>query len=264
MSNARSFYKTLLLAGFFAVIASCSKDDNETPEADQKLTQTEVKTILEADDFSGSLDTIISEAYLYNGSSGKNANTECYVADYSDTGFTITFENCNVNGTDNVNGTLAVVYTSAEETSSFTATYSDFYFGDIKLSGTRSYTVGTNMNEGLISFTVVSDITVTLADESVITENGTKTFGLTIGASLETSTYSLEGNWTIEAGGHVYKVIVDTALQGNLSCKYITTGLMTVEKSGLIVSVDFGDGDCDDTATVKYPNGATEEISLKD
>lgn len=39
---------------------------------------------------------------------------------------------------------------------------------------------------------------------------------------------------------------------------------MTVAKNGLSISVDFGDDTCDDIATVIYPNGKVEEISLRD
>ncbi|MGI9552091.1 MAG: hypothetical protein ACR2MT_12890 [Aurantibacter sp.] len=264
MLRVRPIGKSILLFGAMAlVIISCSKDNSDPINEDQKLSQTEVKTILDSDDYSSSLDTIISDVYLNDSSSSKGSN-DCYVAEYTDTGFVIVFENCNVNGTDNVNGTLTAVYTSEGETVSFIVTWDDFYYGDIKLDGTRSYTLGANMDQSTISFSVTSDIDVTLADESVISENGTKTFALTVGNSLEDSVYTLEGNWTVEANGNTYKVIVSSSLHGNLACGYLNEGVMSVEKNGLVVTVDFGDGSCDDKASVKYPNGATEEVDLKD
>ena len=39
---------------------------------------------------------------------------------------------------------------------------------------------------------------------------------------------------------------------------------MELSKNGLEVNVDFGDGTCDDIALLVYPDGTTEEISLKD
>jgi len=265
MLSVRPFGKSILLFGAMAlVIISCSKDDSDPLTEDQKLSQTEVKTILDSDDYSSSLDTIISDVYMNDSTSGKSSSNECYVAEYTDTGFTIAFENCSVGDTDNVNGLLTAVYTSEGETISFVVTWTDFYYGDVKLDGTRGYTLGSNMDQNTISFTVTSDIDVTLADESVVSENGTKTFSLTFGDSFESSVYTIEGNWTVHADGHTYKVIVGTNLEGNLACGYLTNGLMTVEKSGLVVSIDFGDGTCDDNATVEYPNGATEDVSLKD
>ena len=38
---------------------------------------------------------------------------------------------------------------------------------------------------------------------------------------------------------------------------------MSLNKNGLNVTVDFGDGTCDDLATLTYPDGTMEEISLK-
>lgn len=253
----------LLFCAMALVISSCSKDDKDPIVEDQELSQTEVKTILDSDEYMKSFDTVISEAYLNNSSSGKSSNEECHVAEYTDTGFTITFDNCQLNGS-NANGTLSAVYTSDGDTISYTVTWDDFIYGDIKFNGTRSYVIGSNMNESSISFSVTSDITVTLADESVVSENGTKTVTLTIGDSLETTIFTLGGNWTVQADGNTYKVAVGTTLEGNLACGYLVEGIMTVEKNGLVVSVDLGDGECDDVATLEYPDGTKEEISLKD
>jgi hypothetical protein len=38
---------------------------------------------------------------------------------------------------------------------------------------------------------------------------------------------------------------------------------MTIDKNGLTIGVNFGDGTCDDIALVTYPNGVEEEITLK-
>jgi hypothetical protein len=57
---------------------------------------------------------------------------------------------------------------------------------------------------------------------------------------------------------------VNSALVCNFACSYLNIGSMTVAKNGLSISVDFGDDTCDDIATVIYPNGKVEEISLRD
>jgi len=264
MFSAKKIGKSLLLCCAMAlVISSCSKDDKDPVVEDQELSQTEVKTILDSDEYMKSFDSVISDAYLNNSSSGKSTNEDCHVAEYSDTGFTITFENCPLNGS-NANGTLSAVYTSEGDTISYTVTWDDFIYGDIKFNGTRSYVIGSNMNENSLSFSVTSDITVTLADESVVSESGTKTVTLTIGDSLETTVFTLAGSWTVMADGNTYKVGVGSTLEGNFACGYFVSGVMTVEKNGLVVGVDLGDGECDDVATIEYPDGTEEVISLKD
>lgn len=247
----------IALAGF----QSCSED--AMPGEGEKLTQAELQTILNTDEVAGAADTALAD--LFAGNTAKTATAkdgECYSAEYTETGFVATFNNCLLNGTDNANGTVTVTYEVGEEESSFTATYQDFYVGNIKINGTRTYEISAGSQENSVSFTVESDMTIEMEDESIISENGTKTFGITFGDELESTVFSLSGNWTVETEGNTYSVQTLEDLQGNATCEYLTTGSMTISKNGLAVTVDFGNGECDDVATIIYPNGATEEITL--
>ncbi|MGB5554112.1 MAG: hypothetical protein WBM83_05580 [Flavobacteriaceae bacterium] len=250
--------QVLMLVTISGVIVSCSTDD-EKLNSDEELSKTELKTILETDEIAGVADNVLSQLYMgKNNPSGKVE--ECYSATYTDTGFTAVFENCNLNGTQNVNGTLSVQYATEEGSAAFTATYTDFYVGTIKLNGSRGFVLTTDEDEGSISLTIASNMSVQMEDGSIVAESGTKTLVI----NLETAIFSITGNWTLEVDGDTYKVVVGTALSGNVGCDYLNKGSMTVEKNGLIVSVDFGDGTCDDIAQLTYPNGATEELTLKD
>ncbi|MFX0556986.1 hypothetical protein ACOCEA_09310 [Maribacter sp. CXY002] len=264
MKNVTTILKNLgVLALGLLVTYSCS-DDAET-ENEVQLTQTEVKAILEADDVSGAVDTVLSELYMNNGTTGKSSSAnDCYSAEYTDTGYVATFNNCVLNGTDNINGTLTVTYNLESETASYTANYVDFYVGEIKINGTRTYVLSGNSTQNSISFSVTSDMSLILEDGSEIAENGTKTFGITFGDSLETSTFTIDGSWVLFLDGNTYSVTVNSVLQGNFSCSYLNMGAMTVNKNGLAIDVDFGDGTCDDIATITYPNGVEEEITLRD
>ncbi len=269
MNRITKLNKSFILFGIIGLfLVGCSEEDSSINSNDEELTQSDLKVILETDDVSGVADSVISELYMNNDSSAKSSrsakSSECYEASYTDTGFTATFNNCVLNGTENVNGTLTVVYGVGEESASFTAEYNDFYVGNIKINGTRSFILDTNSEENSVAFTVTSDMNVVLADGDIIAENGTKTIALTFGDSLETSIFSIDGNWTLEVDGDTYKVAVGTILEGNLSCGYLTSGQMSVDKNGLMVMVGFGDGSCDDMATITYPNGATDDVSLKD
>ncbi|WP_339704498.1 hypothetical protein [uncultured Kriegella sp.] len=268
MNRITRMNKSFILFGILGLFLVSCTDDEKSINSDEELTQSDLKIILETDDISGIADSVISELYMNNGSSAKSAKSaklsDCYEATYSDTGFSATFNNCVLNGTENVNGTLTVVYGIGEESTAYTATYNDFYVGDIKINGSRSFVMDASSEENSFVFTVTSDMTVVLGDESIIVENGIKTVGFTFGDSLETSIFSIDGNWTLKVEGDTYKVAVGTILEGNLSCSYLTSGQMSVDKNGLMVMVGFGDGSCDDMATITYPNGATEDISLKD
>ncbi len=243
-------------------IEGCSEDANSL-DVDQKLTQAELKTILETDDVTGAVDTVLAELYS-NAAAGKSTQktNDCYAVEYSQSGFVATFNNCVLNGTENINGSLTVTYINEGETVAFTAAYSDFYVGSIKVNGTKTFTISSDAEQGTLSFTVTSEMTVVMEDESEITEVGTKTFGFSFGENLENFSFSISGNWTITADGHTYSIETTQDLESGLGCEYVTSGSMDVAKNGLKVNVDFGDGECDNIATLTYPDGTTEEIEL--
>lgn len=245
------------------LFVGCSTDnENDMPEPGQELSQAELKTILETDKIAGAVDTVLAELYTNDNSSAKEG-AECYEAAYTETGYTATFNNCVLNGTENINGSLTVVYeVQTEQSAAFTATFTDFYVGEIKVNGTRSYSVSAGTEENSISFTIVSDMEVILADDSVISENGTKTLVLSFGDTLESGSIALSGSWTLEIDGTTYVVEVTEDLLGTFGCAHLVGGSMVVGKNGLSVTIDFGDGSCDAIATVLYPNGATEEVNL--
>lgn len=247
----------------FALIGFQSCSNDAKPGEGEAITQAELKTILTTDDIAGAADTTL--AGLFAGNTAKTSTAkdgECYSAEYTETGFVATFNNCVLNGTDNVNGTVTVTYEVGGETAAFIATYQDFYVGNIKINGTRTFEMSASSDQTSITFSVVSNMSVEMEDGSVISENGTKTFGITFGDSLESAIFTLSGSWTVEADGNTYAVETLEDLQGNASCQYMTTGTMVISKNGLAVTVDFGNGECDNTVTIIYPNGATEEMTL--
>lgn len=260
MKNLTSnLLKGLFLSSVLFMAYSCSNDDTTTEEA--TLTQTELKAVLETDDITGGIDLALYELSSNSGSTGKTLSSECYSAVYSDTGYIATFNNCVLNETENVNGTVAVTYDQQGETGSFTATYVDFYVGEIKVNGTRSFSLNTSSNDSAITFQVTSEMIVEMEDGSIISDSGIKSITI---AFNETATYSVEGSWTVIFEGNTYNVTVNNPLTSEITCTYVSSGDMDVSKNGLSVNVDFGDTTCDNVAMLTYPNGVEEEITLED
>lgn len=245
-------------------LQACSKDADELEiPQDARLSQAEFRAVMEADQRTGSADATLAEIYLAgNGMFGKTAFDGCYEAAYTDTGFTATFNNCLLNGTDNVNGTLVVVYHAGTETAGFTATYDGFYVGDVVLNGTRAFTLSAGAAQNSIGFEVVSEMNAGLADGTQITESGRKTVAITLGASLQDSTFTIEGSWNLTIGDTAYAADVTSPLTGNFACPHLVGGTMDLSKNGLKIAVDFGDGTCDGSVLITYPNGAREELEL--
>lgn len=253
---------TLVFMGI-ALLAFQSCSEDAMPGEGEALSATELEAIMTTDEIAGVADFAIAELYNSNTAKGATAaKDDCYSATYTDTGFEATFNNCVLNGTENVNGTVSVTYVAGGENASFTATYTDFYVGTIKINGTRTYSIIGNTDANSISLTVVSDMSVEMEDGSIISENGTKTLSISFGETLEDITITLGGTWTVEVDEDTYEVEILEDLQANATCEYATSGTMLVSKNGLAVTVDFGNGECDNVATLIYPNGATQEITL--
>ena len=111
---------------------------------------------------------------------------------------------------------------------------------------------------------MTSDMSVTLPDATVVSETGTKTIGIVFDELLENASLTIDGEWVVTVDGDTYSVNVTDLLETNIGCEYIAKGVMLLAKNGLQVSVDFGDGTCDDTAVLGYPDGTEEEFTLKD
>lgn len=259
------FNLKVALAGILALavfgLHSCSNDAEgvEIPEEAQ-LSQTEFQTIMETEQWTGAVDDVLTELFQNgNGTSGKFADDSCYQAAYTETGFTVVFGNCVLNQSENINGTLEVVY--SEGSNSFTATYKGFFVGLAEVNGTRAFTL-TESGENGFDFSVQSDMTVNLSDGRTIQESGTRTLSFQLGDTLADISFSISGSWELSVDETVYTVTVSSPVTGNLSCGYLVSGVMDISKNGLLVSVDFGDGSCDDVVTVIYPNGASEELTL--
>lgn len=246
------------------VIFSCSKDEKDTLEQDEQVSQTELKTILEIDDLSSVADQVVAD--LFNAAkSGETAKTiDCYDAIYTDTGFSVTFINCSIDDGDNVDGTLTVVYGQESDNHAFSVTYDNLKVGTATIDGTRTFTLVGDQQESSVAFIITSDMTLALGDGSEISEKGSKTFAFIFGETLAEGKLTIDGEWMVKANGNTYTVDVSQLLEANFGCEYIGKGLMALNKNGLQVSVDFGDSTCDDLASVIYPDGTKEEISLKD
>jgi hypothetical protein len=245
------------------LVFACSKDGENDQNQGTELTQTEVKTVLETNDVLSVADGVLTDLFQ-NGQSGKSAKAvDCYVAEYSETGFSVTFDDCSVDGSENLNGSITAEYETGEMSSSISVTFTELSIGGYVLSGTRTYTFSNDQSE-TVEYNVTSDMSVTLPDASVVSETGTKTIGLVFDESLESITLTIAGQWVVKVGGTTYSVSVSDLLETKLGCEYIAKGVLLLAKNGLQVSVDFGDGTCDDTAVLGYPDGTEEDISLND
>lgn len=260
----KGFLKPLLWAITLCLsISACSDDLGELNDQDSQLTSTEVKTILEANELSSLTDELLTDIFS-DSQTGKTAKRpECQQIETTNTVTTITFNGCTIDGSGAINGTITANYSIEEESTTISVTYSDFTIGAIEISGSKTFTFANEDEQEGFIFTVESDIQVVLADGKELSEKGTKIVGFLFD-SLEDQSLTLDGEWTITSDGNTYSAVVENQLKKSYPCAYTGEGLLLLSKNGLSVSVDFGDGVCDDVAMVNYPDGTTEQIALKD
>lgn len=264
----KRIYLITCLAALFALI-SCSEDsevmdeqiqeegqNNENSEEEGDFTSAETQSILEMDEMTSFFDVILSDLYFDNGMSNKS--NDCYSAEYFENGFVATFNNCVLNQTEDINGILNVSYGNGNSSSTYTATFSDFYIGTVKVTGTRSFTL-TETNQETITYEISSNINLEYEDGSVISESGTKMYSFMFEEGEDTL-WNLQGAWTYQEDGNTYTIGGNVSKP--LTCEYWTEGTMNISVNDLVVDIDFGDGTCDDEAVLTYPNGATQNINL--
>lgn len=264
LRTAKAF---VIMCSILASSYSCSEEAEKAFD-ELELNETDVSAVLNADDISGLTDSILTDVFTANSLSGKSSDANktdyCFETIFTDTGYTATFDNCSVDGAENVNGTIAVTFALVNNSITYNATYTNFSLGDISIEGTKDVIINSSSNDSEISLSITSNMTIVMEDGTIIKEAGTKTLAVAQGVSDETSTINLEGEWVLQIDNDIYAISIIDTLEGNLACDYLTTGLMSITKNGLSVKVNFGEGTCDDSAILIYPNGVEEEFTLED
>lgn len=246
-----------------ALMSSCSDDKDQLSDDDFALNTTDLQTVLETDAIIGAADNLLKSLFVQNGVTGKSNSNDCYTTEGTETGYILTFVTCNLDGQD-VRGIIEVAYDLESEIPSFTATYIDFYINDIEIDGTRVFLFDGETNGSNLTFSVTSDMDLVLADGTIATEQGTRFFGFIIANELADIAVTLNGDWNLTVGDNVYSAMIIDTLKTKLACDYISEGQLSLDKNGLTVLVDFGDGTCDASAILTYPDGVVQRISLVD
>ncbi|WP_378174361.1 hypothetical protein [Aquimarina sp. SS2-1] len=251
-----------VLASFF--IVSCSDDDSNN-NLSTDITQEDVMKSLEVEEISNFIDNLTLDNISTNRSSAeissKLGRPGCADFSVTDAGYTLTFTDCTTEDGETISGAINVSVVVENNSVSTSITFDNLTYAGNSINGSKSTSYSLNTTDGgNFVYTVTSDLAITLADGTTASEQGTKTYALT-GFDVDAS-YSLSGNWTVTLNADTYSLATDPALEGTVSCGYFTTGTLIMTKNALSASINYGDGTCDNKATVTYPDGTTEEIEL--
>ena len=258
------FLKFTAFILFVSVISSCSKDKDNLTMEESDLNAVTVKTIVNTTEVTGFADKILSNIYAFNASGKSAKGAECYTTVTSGQTSTITFTDCTVDGSEAVNGTLIAEYIIEGDALGLEVTYVDLSVGATQISGTRTMLFGVTDQMGQITININSDVQLTLEDGTLVYESGTRQVWFNDATDTMGQKISLAGAWNVTKNNTVYNVVITENLETELPCEYVSKGIMTITEGDDTASLNFGDGSCDDVALFTYPNGTTEEITLRD
>jgi hypothetical protein len=269
------FTSLLVVATVGLIFTGCKKDqpdeetDSATDNALSEGTYSDVKNIAdEAQDKNGIVN------YRFAGSNAILSACATVTYDTTVTPRVVTIDfgttGCLCKDQKTRKGKIIITYTGQFKDSGkvVTVSFSNYFVQGNRVEGSKTWTNKGRIG-GFITYDIVVDGRITKADGTVITWASTRRWQWTKG---ESTMGRIDDEYTILAGstsegthkngGH-YKATVTKDLVRRVSCHQFVSGVVEfTPDSKPTRTIDFGNGDCDDIATVSV-NGHSKTINLR-
>ena len=278
--NLKSIFcvKSLLLVGSFAVLVACKKENTIVNE-DPATASSAISTSANDDNLADAVFMDLKEVTDQTGLEAtlKGIDSTKYPCAKITTSVdtllktltaTIDFgsENCLCKDGKNRRGKIQVKITGNKNLVGSNVVYTvvDYFVNDNGVSGTKTLTV---IDDHSFRIVVVNG-KITKADGGVITWNTDRTRSMTAGKDtpldFTDDVFEVSGITSgINAAGNAYKFTTLTPLVKAIGCQWIKSGKLKIERAGkLDATIDYGNGTCDDQATVTI-GAKTIAITLK-
>lgn len=264
---------------FGLVMTSCQSEDSisdiNVSEVDLKSVETEA----EIDKVSDETSAIIEEVYLMEEfPATKSSATDRYLPDcvtitivlvQNMKTVTIDFgEGCELRNGNLVSGKIMLEYEKDPEAASkmISFEFDGFTFNEKSVEGEGSILRERSNDNGNPQSTKTANVTVTWPDGTFANKNGTKIRewieGQGTGAWGD-NVFLITGNWMFtKKNGTVLSAQIVEPLRRELACKFLVSGIVELSKNENMAVLNYGNGDCDDLATVSVNGGAEREIHL--
>lgn len=257
------------------LFASCESSE-EINSFDEALTEEALNIVL-ADDISTEIDEVVEDDSIESGFESRSSNTtnnhtSCVERTVEETtnGKIVTLdfgEGCEGRRGREFAGKIIIEYVKTDTSLSKTLTFENFSVEGNTVEGGKSIVKVKENANGNPEATFNIDVTITLESGAVIVRKGSKVKEKIEGADTDTrgdDVYSISGNWeSVNKNGVVKTATITTNLKREWACKYIVSGIIEISKDERTATLDFGDGSCDNKATLTDAEGNTKEITLK-
>ncbi|MEM9920338.1 MAG: hypothetical protein AAF990_19735 [Bacteroidota bacterium] len=284
MRLLQSFCLTILAVGL--LLTGCKKDDTQ-PQSDYQSASDLLAAETVFDEIFALTDGESKQQGDLNGvvSNGPKAQDRgCMSIDLATAAawpniFPITLtldfgDACTVVDGSKISGKIVTVYTGKLQDKGTTATLSleDFEINGYKVSGRKVWTNNGLNDNGQFHYTVeVKNGEVTTPDGTLIRYETNNTRTWIEGMDTNFWTNGVEGItddvWEVTGTasglnrrGESYVATIESPWRHQADCQWLTSGVTKVVTTGLAspISLDFGDGNCDNKATVTVGNFTTE------
>ncbi|WP_428740976.1 hypothetical protein [Tenacibaculum sp.] len=261
----------------FLTLTSC--DSNETSDLlNADLTTEESLNVVLEDDISSNLESVIEDdaaigEIAAKGEASISNHPECILRTVEETaeGKTVTIDfgdGCTGKRGHVFVGKIIIEYVKVEGAYSKTVTFENFSIDENSVVGTISVSRVRENASGNPERTYSIDLTITLATGEVIIKKGEKIKEMIEGAGTVErgdDVFLISGFWeSVNKLGKEAKVTITTSLRREYVCRYIVSGVVEITRGEHKHTIDFGDGSCDNVATVTDTEGNVREITLKD
>jgi len=277
--NTYSIFTALFTASI--LLTACQSDNSNIigQEIEKQITVAQVALETEVDNVTEDVTIIVDQTFNEVEFSSKSATpherylpgcaTVTKVITDTTKDITIDFgEACELRNGNIVSGKISMNYVkdSTAMTRSVKVTFDNFYHNDKKIEGGyTSFKERSNINGNPQSTNKV-DFIITWSDGTFANKSGTKIKELIEGKDTRAwgdDVFSISGNWRFtRKDGSVHQSTITTPLRKELSCRFIVSGVISIQKDGQEATLDFGDGTCDDLGELTK-DGVTEIIHLR-
>jgi len=255
-------------------LTSCNKDEDN--KSANTFTAAEVKENAEMDNISDDV-AYLTESQSDESPAGRSPGRVAeflgpcaeVTTEVSDNIWTRTIDfgtdGCTLFNGNTVRGKIIITFTNDfdAETRSVSYAFDNFYHNDRHVEGNRSL-VRTKV-DGHPKSTISLDMTVTTSN-GIYHRTGQRVREFTAGYNsffnLYDNEFTITGNWTTTfPNGNTQSTAITNPLIEKWNCLHIVSGTITFTRNANSAVLDYGDGSCDDDATIII-NGIVYPVDL--
>lgn len=270
--------KVILVFFCTTILFSCSKnDDNENSS------ETEARISAKMDSVTDDVSQIVDDQYNIQAAPAGRSSSEfvalalpsCASVNTTVVGTTwtrvVTFDNCTLQNGNILDGTITISGSTdfSAPTQTISYTFDNFRHNNILVSGNRTMVRTLQSTAAQTEIHPVAniafDMTLTFPNGGTYQRVGNRIremiAGYTTPMVFIDNAYSITGSWTTSFPSGIRTSTITTPLGIEATCPNIVSGVISIVGPNATSSINYGNGNCDNLATLTV-NGSSTTITL--